>query len=130
MRTPESNGRAAPAALPDWATKALNGSSMRIAKSWALEDLEPGDFLAGTVVQLTGVSITIAIEAGSHAGEALEPGEWRRVRLASLLKSWIKRDGVEIGEQVAISFRGRVGGNENEAWDLAAGVFREPGQRW
>ncbi len=133
MSLQEKGAGATPAPLPDWATEALNGASMRVAKPWRREDLSAADFVCGTVAARTSNTLDIAIEAGTLAGEALAAGEWRRVDLkdAAVLARWDKRDEVEVGDAVAIRYLGSI--RRPSGWrshDYACGVYRATTAPW
>jgi hypothetical protein len=112
--------------LPEWATHALNGNSTRVPRHWTIEELKPGDLLAGKVVQRGRSTLDVQVEVGTLAGEPLEPGEWRRVSLAGvgILRAWVKRDEPDVGDNVVIKYLGRVGGGARPKLDFACGVSR------
>jgi hypothetical protein len=99
---------------------------MRIAKPWPREKLRPEDFIAGTVTERTQSKLVLALEAGTLAGEELEPGDWRRVHLSGVLVSWVECDEPVVGEKVVIRYLGRFGLGDKPTFDFACAVHREP----
>jgi hypothetical protein len=101
---------------------------MRVPRVWHTSELQPGDVLAGTLMQRGKVTIDVSIESGAFQGQPLELGEWRRVHIdCGILRRWIERDNPQVGDKVVLSFLGRTGENGRGGhgeYDYACGIFR------
>lgn len=114
--------------MEGWIEAALNGKSTRVPHPWPYRELVDDDLLAGTVVELGKSSLVVAVESGTLAGENLEVGEWRRVNVehAAILRKFMREATPQVGEKVALRFRG-VGGTPLKPQHLFdCGVFRQP----